>query len=224
VIAVSQALQQQLLAAGVPSRRLRLIPNAWKSMTRPFSRGEARYALGLDPGSRTLGWIGRLSQEKAPDVMVEALAACALNDVVLSMIGSGPMEAQLRALAREQRVAHRIRWHGAVPEASRYLSAFDAVLLTSWTEGTPIVLLEAMTAGVPVITTAVGGVPDVVSDQEALLVPPGRPTAVARAIEGLFSDQEASDRRARNAERRVIHDFAVRPWVERYRTVYASCL
>ena len=173
VVVVSSPLRGELIEAGVPEERVHVVRNAWRAARAPLSRAQARTALGLDPDAPVVGWVGRLSTEKGPDVMVEALAVCDAQGVTLSVIGAGPMEPELRALAAERRVEDRIRWHGIVPDAGRYLAAFDALLMTSWTEGTPIVLLEAMSAGVPVVTTAVGGVPDVVSEREAVLVPAG---------------------------------------------------
>ncbi len=224
VVVVSAALRRQLLASGVADRRLHLIQNAWQPTARAHTRSEARALLGLDPEPCAVGWVGRLSGEKGPEVMVEGLAACGRRDVTLSFIGRGPMESELRTLAAERGVADRIRWHGFVPEAARCLTAFDAVLLTSWTEGTPIVLLEAMGAGIPVIATAVGGVPDVVSDREAVLVQAGDAAAVARGIESVLEDRAGALRRAEAARERLAEDFAVAPWVNRYRDVYLSCI
>jgi glycosyltransferase involved in cell wall biosynthesis len=224
VVVVSAALRRQLLASGVDERRLHLIQNAWQPTVEPHGRSEARSALGLDPDAPVVGWVGRLSGEKGPEVMIEGLAACARRDVQLSFIGRGSREAEVRALAADRGVADRVHWHGFVPDAGRYLPAFDALLMTSWTEGTPIVLLEAMGAGVPVVTTAVGGVPEVVSDREALLVPAGDAAAVARGIGRVLDDPKEARGRAEAARRRLARDFAVMPWVERYRKVYASCI
>lgn len=224
VVAVSEPLRQELEQGGVSPRRLHVIRNAWRAQREPYTRSEARSALGLDPDVPAVGWVGRLSPEKGPEIMIEALAECRKRDLALSFLGVGTLETGLRALAESKGVARRVRWHGQVPGAARYLRAFDVVALTSWTEGTPIVLLEAMAAGVPVIATAVGGVPDVVSEGEAILVPPGDAAAVARSLEKTFSNPEDAVRRCEMARNRLDREFAVEPWVARYEAVYAACV
>jgi glycosyltransferase involved in cell wall biosynthesis len=224
VVAVSEKLRSDLVAGGLAPDRVHLLRNAWQPARPGLSRDEARSALGLDPEARVAGWVGRLSAEKGPEVAIEALAACGDPNVTLSVIGSGPQEERLRALAARRNVASRVRWHGVVPDAGSHLAAFDALLLTSWTEGTPIVLLEAMAAEVPVVTTAVGGVPDVVSDREAVLVDAGDAAAVGRALNAVFADPDGARRRAHAARARLTEDFAVAPWVARYAEVYAACV
>lgn len=223
VVAVSERLRRDLERGGVRRDRLHMIQNAWLPLQPPCARSEARRALGLDPDAAVAGWVGRLSPEKGPDVMIEALAACARDDVALSVVGVGPLDDELRALASERGVAHRVRWHGVVPGAGRYLAAFDALVMTSRTEGTPIVLLEAMAAGTPVITTAVGGVPDVVSEREALLVPAGDVRGIAGALETVLSDAPGAAVRSGRARERLARQFAVVPWVARYGDVYRAC-
>jgi L-malate glycosyltransferase len=223
VVVVSETLRRDLIANGVPPARVHLIRNAWQPALPFRSRAEARAGLGLDASARVAGWVGRLSAEKAPEVMIEALAACPVRDVILSMVGAGPLDREVRQLAEARGVGDRVRWHGIVPEAGRSLTAFDVLLLTSWTEGTPMVLLEAMAAGVPVVATAVGGVPDVVSAREALLVPAGAAEAIGRALEETLMDPLAAKRRADSARERLARDFAIAPWVARYREVYSAC-
>jgi glycosyltransferase involved in cell wall biosynthesis len=224
VVVVSEPLRRELIASGVRVQHIHLVRNAWRAPRPPLARAGAREALDLGPRARIAGWVGRLTAEKGPDVMVEALAACNARDLALSIVGGGPMEAELRALAEKRHVAHRVRWHGIVPDAGRYLTAFDALLMTSWTEGTPIVLLEAMAAGVPIIATAVGGVPDVVSGREAVLVPAGDVAALGRALAEVLEDQDAAAVRCEEARKRLEREFSVEPWVQRYRDVYSSCL
>jgi glycosyltransferase involved in cell wall biosynthesis len=207
VVAVSRPLVSLLTNDGIAASRIHLIPNAWS--TRSVStRAEARRALGLGDGF-IAGWIGRLSREKAPDVFVVALG---LLDASIAgvIIGSG----------RESFPSERVRYLGQVDDAARYIAAFDVLVLSSRTEGTPIVLFEAMAAGVPVVSTAVGGVPDVVSEREALLVPPERPDALAHAIASVRDDPAAARERAEAATARLARDFAVEPWAERYAAVY----
>ncbi len=224
VVAVSAPQRAELIESGVRPKRIHLVQNAWKPAAPPLTRAEARAALGLEADARIVGWVGRLSPEKGPEVMVEALAACDATDLSVSVIGAGRMEPELGALADERGVATRIRWHGVVPDAGRYLAAFDVLLMTSWTEGTPIVLLEAMAAGAPIVTTSVGGIPDVVSDREAVLASAGDVGGLARAITEVLENPEAADVRCREARRRLERDFAVEPWVQRYRDIYSSCL
>jgi glycosyltransferase involved in cell wall biosynthesis len=179
----------------------------------------ARDALGLSPEGPVVAWVGRMSHEKAPQVMVEA-AARVRTDVTFSMIGDGPERAESEEAARRLGVADRFRWHGPVSEAGALLKAFDVVVLTSWTEGTPMLLLEAMSAGVPIVTTAVGGIPDVVSPEEALLCEAGDVNAIAAAIDSVFDAPDAAKTRAEAARTRVEADFAVEPWALRHVDLY----
>ena len=113
---------------------------------------------------------------------------------------------------------------GQIADAARLIPAFDVLVLSSRTEGTPIVLFEAMAARVPVVATAVGGVPDVVGEREALLVPPDRPDALARAIASVREDPGSARARAAAAATRLATEYAVGPWVERYAAVYRGVM
>jgi glycosyltransferase involved in cell wall biosynthesis len=152
--------------------------------------------------------------------MVRAAALLADLPVRVVMVGDGPDLASARAAAERRGVANTIAWPGLVPDAGRLLAAFDLFALSSRTEGTPIVLLEAMAAGVPVVATAVGGVPDVVGPAEALLVPPDDPGALAGAIRDALADPAGARAKAAAAGRRLASEFAVEPWLERYEGVY----
>jgi len=225
VVAVSERMRRQLIDSGVPAARTHAIPNAWLPPSDLPGRREARRALGLAdlPDDATvLGWVGRMSHEKAPDVMVEAFARAAAPRLHLSMIGSGPMEAALRRRAAEAGLGDRVRWHGVVEGAGRYMRAFDALFITSWTEGTPMTLLEAIGADVPVVPTAVGGIPDVVSGREAVLVEAGDLDALAAAARSLHEGKDEGRTRAERARARVERELAVEPWLARYDRVYDS--
>ena len=161
VVAVSGPLRDRLVRSGVPEAVVELCPNAW-SGTEPLDRASARERLRLRPTGRLIGWVGRLSAEKGPDVMVRTLARLPA-DVGAVMIGDGPERAALAQLASELGVSARIQWAGSVQRAGECTAAFDAFALSSRTEGTPMVLFEAMAARVPIVATAVGGVPDIVS-------------------------------------------------------------
>lgn len=224
VVAVSEELGQDLRRAQVPVGAIHVLPNAWAPSEEPFPRAQARSALGLPENGPVVGWVGRLSAEKGPEVALDALAALGAGGSRLSFIGDGPMQAELARRAEAEGMTARICWHGVVPGAARFLRAFDALAITSWTEGTPIVLLEAMAAGVPIVTTAVGGIPDVVSDAEAVLVEPGDAQGIAAGLGPILASDPSVRQRVEAARIRLDREFAVDPWVRRYIDIYRTCL
>jgi glycosyltransferase involved in cell wall biosynthesis len=221
VIAVSSPLRQKLIQAGVAAPRVHRIRNAWAPPSPSLSRHEARAVLGLPDSDTIIGWVGRLSPEKGADLFLQALAR---GPWLASVIGDGRAGGELRRTAEVLGLADRVRWHGLVPSAGRLVSAFDLLVLSSRTEGTPIVLFEAMEAGVPIVASAVGGVPDVLGPDEALLVPPGDPDRLAEAMRAVFGDLAGAAARASRARARLATDFAAGPWLDQYESLYHSLL
>ena len=215
---------QRVTRGGVRPARVHLVPNAWCEMpdSTPLARAPARDVLGVPRGGPRIGWVGRVSREKGPDVMIEALARLQRPHVQLSVIGEGPALKQVQAKAQALGVAPQITWHGLVPDAGRLLAAFDVMVLSSRTEGTPIILFEAIARGVPVVATSVGGVPAVVGEREAVLVSPEDPGALAQGMARAFDDRAGALARATAASERVAFKFAVGPWIERHARIYAS--
>lgn len=220
VVAVSHALADQLVRDGAPGDRLMTLPNAWLPATPILDRTAARRELGLAGQELQVGWVGRLSHEKGPDVLLDAMAMLADLPLVASFLGDGPELPRLRDRAAVLGIAERVRWHGIVNDAARVASAFDVFVLSSRTEGTPIALFEAMAAGVPIVATGVGGVPEVLSEAEAILVPPEDPRSIAEAIRATAADPRAAAARAAAARRRLEADFAAGPWLDRYEDLY----
>jgi len=221
VIAVSAKLERELVASGIPAEVVHLVRNAFPSGEPARSRAEARARLGLPEGVPVVGWVGRLSHEKAPDIFVQA-AATSDDDVHFSVIGSGPELERCERIASDAGVGDRVRFHGQIEGAGSLLPAFDVLALTSWTEGTPMVLLEAMSQGVPIVTTAVGGIPDVLAENEARLVQAGDVAGIGKAIHDLLNDPERAQSMADAARSRLERDFAVDSWIERHIEIYRS--
>jgi glycosyltransferase involved in cell wall biosynthesis len=224
LIAVSSPIRDRVIASGVPGARVHVIRNAFVAPPASFlDRAAARRSLGIPESAFAIGWVGRLSHEKGVDVFVRALAHMKrAENVHASIIGAGPSEVDMRALAAATGVSDKLHWLGTIPDSYRLYRAFDAFVLSSRTEGTPMVLLEAMAAEVPVVTTAVGGVPDVVRSTEALLVPPEQPAVLADAIEAVRQEPIVARARAVAARRRLDEVFAVGPWLEQHETLYRS--
>ena len=220
VIAVSAPQVEEIVAAGTPRERVHLVPNAWPAGAERLPREEARRRLGIEPGEFVAGWVGRLGPEKGPDVLVEACAHLSGTDIRVSVIGDGALNDELRTRAGQAGLTDTIRWHGAVSDAGSMFEAFDVFVLSSRTEGTPMVLFEAMAAGVPVVATRVGGVPDVLTEAEARLVPSGDARALAAAIRDVRFDPSAASRRAEAARARLARVYAVDPWIGRHTEIY----
>src|SRR5262249_50830618 len=135
--------------------------------------------------------------------------------VVGCVIGEGPEGDRERA-----RAGQTIAWKGMIPSAARLLAAFDVFVQSSRTEGTPMALLEAMSAEVPVVATSVGGVPDIVSESEARLVPSDDPIALATAIASVLADPQPARARARLAKQRLGDAFGADAWLDRHEAIY----
>jgi glycosyltransferase involved in cell wall biosynthesis len=221
VVAVCRPLAESLIASGVRRSQIHIVPNAYTS-TPTLDRRTARQQLSIPEDEFVLGWVGRLSREKGADVFVDALARLVDLPVTASVLGDGPERERLRARATARGIGDRIRWHGVVPEAGSFFHAFDAFVLTSRTEGCPMVLFEAMAVRVPIVATEVGGVPDVVSPAEGTLVAPDNPGALAEAIRGVHRNQARAALRADAARDRLLSDFQLQPWLDRYQTIYTQ--
>ena len=203
IIGVSRPMLGALEALGAPPERVTLVPNGVdRTLFQPRSRAEARAALGLDARSKVLVYVGRLEQEKGLHELCDALATIEKHTpgrYTVVLVGDG----SLRKTLEERRDAGLpLVVAGARPaeEVARFLAASDALVLPSWAEGTPNVVLEALAAGRPVVATHVGGIPDVVAhDHTGLLVPPRDAPALAAAIERATSRTWSEDTLTRAA-------------------------
>jgi glycosyltransferase involved in cell wall biosynthesis len=220
VVAVSRPLGDQLIRSGLGADRVHVIPNAWQETAPPLDRRAARRALGLSEQGFLVGWVGRLTQEKGADVLIDALAYLTDLPLHVSVLGAGPDQGPLSARVRHLGMERSVCWHGLVPDAGARFTAFDVFVLSSRTEGTPMVLFEAMAAHVPIVATRVGGVPDVVSEDEAVLVAPENPVALADAIHAVHRAPDIARARAGRAHARLRSQFTVPPWLDRYSAVY----
>jgi glycosyltransferase involved in cell wall biosynthesis len=222
VVAVSAPLAASLAEGGVQRARVHLVRNAWDGASARLEREEARAALGILPGEVVVGWVGRASREKGLDVLIDAVPALADLDLRFSVIGDGREVEACRTRAAAIGAADRIRWHGALADAGRLFGAFDVFALSSRTEGTPMVLFEAAASGVPIVAARVGGVPDVFGADQAWLVQPDDPAALASAIRAAIAEPEEAARRAEAARHRLETGFRPDRWLDEYESIYGG--
>jgi glycosyltransferase involved in cell wall biosynthesis len=218
-LAVSAPLARQLIRSGVPASRVHLVPNGFRSVP-VLPRQEARAALGISTDSPVVGWVGRLSAEKGPDLFVDALTRSAFSAVQAVVIGDGPARPGIEGRVQARRLDGRVRFLGRLDAAGRFMKAFDVFVISSRTEGTPIALLEAMSADVPVVAYAVGGIPDVVDNASAWLASPGDPTALADAITDALEHPEEREKRAAVAHSILVSRFGADAWVDKVDQIY----
>ena len=204
ITAVSQAFAGQLAAQGIRQEKIAVLHNSVElpSAASDAARVQAtRSRLGIAPADRVILVVGRLSKEKAHADLVAALASLLQQKpelrVQLVILGEGPERANLEEAVRAAGLQAVVKMPGHVNDVTEYYEIADLMAISSVSEGSPNVLLEAMAAGVPVVATAVGGIPEIAKDREqALLVPPRDPEAMARAIAVLLSDRATAEKLA----------------------------
>lgn len=221
VFAVSRPVQQRLLERGCAEDRVHLVPNGFVA-TRHLSREAARAELGAPAAGPVLGFVGRLSMEKGTDLLIEAASRTLIGDLTTVIIGEGEERPSLESMALTRR--GRFIFAGRVVDAARLLPAFDAIVISSRSEGTPMVLLEAMAAGVPVAAFAVGGIPDALPSAAGLLVPPLDTAALAEGLARIVADPAAAAQRAARAREIVATRFSAEQWADRVTRVYDRVL
>jgi glycosyltransferase involved in cell wall biosynthesis len=206
-VAVSEHTRERLLARGYASKRVRVItPAPALPSARMLSRAAARSALGLAAWSGpVIGSLCGLRAEKRLDVLVEAAALMAARRPVrFVVLGDGPEREALERLVLERGMRDVVVFAGWREDARALLPAFDAFALASDTEGTPLALIEAMLAGVPIVATGVGGVPALAPSGEcALLVAPGDARGLSDGLQRLLDEPGLAARLAERAERRA---------------------
>lgn len=172
-----------------------------------MGRDEARRQLGLPADLRIVGNVGRLHPDKDQKTLIEGFAKATHDQdkTILAIMGAGRLEHTLRQQAIDYGISEKVVFLGRVPEASRYFRAFDVFVLTSNHEPFGMVLLEAMVADLPIISTSVGGAPEILGDSE-LLFEVGDSARLAKLLStdidkpqygeriALFDDETATDR------------------------------
>lgn len=234
VVTVCEAFANELATTKrVPRDRISVLHNSIRPQPRASEEEvrALREKLGITSEQKTILSVGRLSKEKAQADLIQAFARLRETDPNLDarlvIVGDGPERAHLEAEANSKDLADRIYFAGHVTNVQPFYALADLLANASHSEGSPYVLLEAMAAGVPIVATAVGGVPEMLSDGEtALLVPPGNPERLAGAISHLLQDPGEAARLANNAKVLARDHFSpetyVRSLTEIYRNVLAN--
>jgi glycosyltransferase involved in cell wall biosynthesis len=216
LIAVSPEVRDDLVSLGVaPVEKfsvIRLGIDLPSRVAHASERAALRRLFGVPDETFVVGWVGRMTAIKRVEDTLRAFARLRESgvDARLCLVGDGPDREALESRLSELGIARQTFLTGYQRDIGAYLAFFDALILTSGNEGTPVVAIEALAAGRPVVSTAVGGVPDVVSHgEDGLLTEVGDIGALAEALAGLAADPALRTRMGERGRARTLERYAV---------------
>ncbi|OCT21376.1 glycosyl transferase family 1 [Pseudomonas putida] len=222
VVCVAESIARIHRQAGVPASKLQVIPNGLPEpvasvQSAPVGAGSSRDGSTAvqGHGSRQAPWlagyVGRLSSEKGPDLFLDTLIPLCQRHPHLHavMLGDGPERATLQARIDAAGLAERITLAGFQRDMQAWMTRLDALVISSRTEGTPMILLEAMQDGVPVVAFGVGGIPDVIEHgRSGLLAAPMAVDELGSHLQALLDNPQQAEElvaRARQTQREHYH-------------------
>jgi glycosyltransferase involved in cell wall biosynthesis len=192
IATTGEKLRLQVIAeTGVEPRRVTSIPTGIDlARFQSRDRGAARDALGLPRAAMLVGIVATLRSWKGHEHLYRAVAAMGRAEVLLVVVGDGPQRNALGTLAASLGIEARVRMAGNQANVAPWMNALDIFCLPSYAnEGVPQALAQAMASGLPVVTTPVGSITELVDDgRTGVLVPPSDPVALRAALEALLGD------------------------------------
>lgn len=231
LIAVSPEVRDDLVALGVAPRErftvVRLGIELAHRVTDVDGRDETRRVLGIGPDRFTVGWIGRMTGVKRTGDVLLAFKQLRDRgvDATLCLVGDGPERDHVERRAHELGIMRSTLFLGYQEDVAPFYAAFDAMILPSGNEGTPVSAIESLAAGRPVVATRVGGVPDVVRDgEDGFLVDRGAVDQLADALARLAEDPSLRERMGEAGRERVLARYAVDRLVDDVDRLYRALL
>jgi glycosyltransferase involved in cell wall biosynthesis len=194
IVTTGEALRRQLIVDnGLPAERITSVPTGVDTdRFRPGDRNSARVALSLPVQAPIVGIVATLRSWKGHRYLMEAFAGLPSTDGLLLVVGDGPQRAALESRAAELGIAGRVLFVGNQEDVRPWLAAMDVFALPSYAnEGVPQALIQAMLCALPVVSTPVGSITEIVSDQHTgLIVPPQQLEPLRAALAGLLEDPQ----------------------------------
>ena len=226
VIAVSESLRQELISVyGFRNAKLCTVKNGISSGQMDGHRSGTRKQIGIRDDCFNIGIVARLVPVKNHRMLFKAFSIVKHQNpsARLWVVGSGQLRSELENLARALEVRDQVIFTGDRMDVPRILNALDLFVLTSFSEGLSITLLEAMSVGLPIIATNVGGNSEVIEQEESgLLVESNQPTDLANAILRIMGSTGLAQRLGLNAQQRFLKNFTIEHMVKKLYEVYCT--
>lgn len=220
IIAVSKLIERGLIGRGISPERVSVISNGIDDLSSGLN------VKKRNPSSHVL-CIGRLIGLKRFDLVISAISILKeeFPDIHLTIAGSGPLEDQLRSLAKELGISDRVSFPGYVSDTTELLSHADVFVLASESEGSPIALIEAMIFSLPIIATNVGSIPEMLQSRNGItLIRPGDQKQLLDALGSLLSSHRYRSELGLAARRRFEKEFTSEIMASRYMNQYKTFL
>jgi glycosyltransferase involved in cell wall biosynthesis len=225
-VCVSAGMAAKVRQAHVPAKRMVVIRNAIQ--TAAFDQPDPAYREQLyrffaQPPDRIVVAAGRLSPEKGFDQLVEAAALLRPHhpEIGFVLFGDGPMRQALSERIAARQLQRSFVLAGFRSDVERFLPYAHLAVNSSYTEGLPVVVLEALAASVPVVATAVGGTPEVIDDGlHGFLTPSGDPAALARRIVEALADEDRRRTMGEHGRQRVLAEFTFAVQAQQYQQLF----
>jgi glycosyltransferase involved in cell wall biosynthesis len=231
LVAVSPEVRDDLVGLGVAPREkftvVRLGIELQQRVADRDGREETRRLLGIAPDRFMVGWIGRMTGVKRTSDVLLAFRELRERgvDACLCLVGDGPEREQVERRAHELGIMRSTFFLGYQEDVAPFYAAFDALILPSGNEGTPVSAIESLAAGRPVVATRVGGVPDVVRDgEDGYLVDAGAVDQLADALARLAEDGALRERMGAAGRARVLPRYSVDRLVDDVDRLYRALL
>jgi len=231
-IAVGESVRRALISnEGLPRRRVDVIYNGVQVGSFAAVRGntvlrdQVRHELGLTADQFAIFHIARLNRLKDHETALRSIDLLRHRHPRFRLViaGDGEERARLEQIVLDRKLEHHVRFLGTRPDIPRLLAAADASLLTSISEGIPLTLIEAMLAGVPVVSTDVGGIPEVIRHEDTgLLTASGDSSALASSLERVAHDHPLQERLVSAAADRAARMFSLDRMHAQYADVYST--
>ncbi|MGB5833979.1 MAG: glycosyltransferase family 4 protein, partial [Thiohalocapsa sp.] len=222
IIAVSHAVAHSLESRGYDRGRIVVVHNGVPDVRWVSAACTLRQELGVPPDRPLIGLVGRFIRDKGQDIAIDALSRLSVP-AHLALIGdhATPWGRDMRLQSGSAAAGDRIHFVGFRDDVREQLGDCDLVVAPSRREALSLALIEAAAAGVPVVASSIGGIPEVVTDGETgILVAPEDPARLARAIDSLITDQAIRVRFGHAARRRYENHFSLQPMLDATEAVY----